>query len=272
MGHPFTTYILVGLLSLLTSLPVSAQKRKAATPEPPAPPSYRLSQYYRVLGPDSAAFFYSQDYELTLPGCAVIWREAKIDSTTKRFRGFVRDYWLNNAQPALKGAYNAAGRKEGRFEIYHPNGTLAASGNYRDGRMIGNWAYWYPSGAKRQVLSFGDGSLLLVQQFWNEADEQLTTNGNGTWYRVEDDVWMGGPVLNGLPEGRWQVKEVKGQQKVLAQENFRKGRFSNGMIRGTGLYYTNRSTIYITDWDNYSQAEQVKIQPACEPKSSQPAP
>jgi antitoxin component YwqK of YwqJK toxin-antitoxin module len=272
MGHRFTTCILVVLLALLASLPAQAQKRRAAAPDSTAPPSHRLSQYYRVLGRDSAAFFYSQDYELTLPGCAVIWREAKIDSATGRFRGFVRDYWLNNAKPALRGAYNADGRKEGLFEIFHPNGTLAASGNYRNGRMIGNWAYWYPSGAKRQVLSFGDGSLLLVQQFWNEAGEQLATNGNGTWYRVEEDVWMGGPVLNGMPEGRWQVKEIRGQQKVLAQENFRKGRFSSGVIRGTGLYYTNQSTIYITDWDNYSQAEQVKIQPACEPTSPQPAP
>lgn len=258
--------------ALLLSLPSQAQKRRTpATPEA-APPSYRLSQYYRVLGRDSAAFFYSRDYELTLPGCAVLWREARIDSATGRFRGFVRDYWLSNAQPALKGAYNASGNKEGKFEIFHPNGTLAASGIYRNGRMIGNWAYWYPSGAKRQVLSFGDGSMLLVQQFWNEAGEQLTKDGNGSWYRIEEDVWMGGPVLNGMPEGRWQVKEVKGEQKVLAQENFRKGRFTGGLIRTTGLAYTNQSTIYITDWDNYSQAEQVKIQPACDAKPPQPAP
>ncbi|TGE09418.1 toxin-antitoxin system YwqK family antitoxin [Hymenobacter fodinae] len=272
MGYRFTTYLLLVLVGFLASQPVQAQKRRGAAPEPTAAPSYRLSQYYRVLGRDSAAFFYSRDYELTLPGCAVIWREAKVDSATGRFRGFVRDYWLNNTKPALKGAYNAEGRKEGPFEIYHPDGTLAASGTYRNGRMIGNWAYWYPSGAKRQVLSFGDGSMLLVQQFWNEAGEQLVTDGNGTWYRTEEDVWMGGPVLNGLPEGRWQVKEVKGKQDMLAQESFRKGRFAYGMIRGTNHYYTDQSTIYITDWDNYSQAEQVKIQPACDAKPPQPAP
>lgn len=263
MGHRYLFYVGCIVLSWL-HLPAQAQKRQAAPPDSAAP-SYRLAQYYRVLGRDSAAFFYTPDYELTLPGCATIWRQARIDSATGRFRGFVRDFWLSTGQPALRGAYNAAGQKEGLFEIYHSDGTLVASGHYRNGRMIGNWAYWYPSGAKRQVLSFGDGSILLIEQFWNEAGEQLVKDGNGTWYRQEAEVRMGGPVVAGVRDGRWLVQETNAKKAFLTQETFRKGRFINGFVRTNGLYYTDQPSIYITDWDNYSQAEQFKTQPICPP-------
>ncbi|SNC76763.1 hypothetical protein SAMN06265337_3550 [Hymenobacter gelipurpurascens] len=249
---------LAGLLGLLMSSPAAAQQPDSA--------AQSLRAFYCVLGSDSVALYYTPDYELTLPGCATIRRHTRINSAGQFF-GFVRDYWLSNNQPALKGAYNAQGRKEGPFEIYHPDGTVAASGTYHNGRQIGNWGYWYPSGAKRQVLSFGDGTLTLIQQFWSETGEQLVKDGTGTWYRTEEQVRLGGPVLNGRPDGRWQVKELTGKNALVAQENYRKGRFVSGFARSSGVYYTDEPTIYITDWDNYSEAEQFKTRPVCPPSA-----
>lgn len=76
----------------------------------------RLNVPYRILGTDSVALFYNTEYELCPPGCAMLRRHARLDSTG-RFFGAVKDFWMQTAQPALTGAYRN-GQKEGVFELF----------------------------------------------------------------------------------------------------------------------------------------------------------
>ncbi|WP_139925169.1 toxin-antitoxin system YwqK family antitoxin [Hymenobacter sp. DG01] len=254
-------FLLAGAL-LLTSLPTLAQQPDSAQRATPAPArKISASQSYRILGPDSIALFYNADYDLCPPGCSAIRRHTRFDDNGQFF-GYVRDFWMHNAQPALTGTYRN-GLKDGMFEVFHLNGTLAVRAYYRAGKAVGNWAYWYPSGQKRQVLSFGAGNTLLIQQFWTEDGQQTVQDGQGSWYRIDGDLRVSGAVAKGRPDGKWRVQETTGKQKVLAEETFSQGRFRTGVTRPSGVYYYDASRIYITDLDTYSQAEEFVVYPDC---------
>jgi hypothetical protein len=152
-------------LLLVTALFISDLGAWAQKPE-----KVKLNGCYHVVGKDSVVFYYSADYVL-MP---TIRRHVRLDSTDK-FLGYVRDCRLDNNQPVLRGAYRE-GCKEGLFEVHHTPGELAARGHYRQGQQVVDWAYWYPSGSRRQVLSFHYGRDPLIQQFWDEAGQQLVVD------------------------------------------------------------------------------------------------
>ena len=246
------------LLSLLCFLLIGT----TTWAQKPAPKKAKLNDCYRVVGKDSVVFFYSADYILTPPGCATIRRHVRLDSAGKFF-GYVRDFRLDNNQPVLRGAYRS-GRKEGLFEVYHTTGELAARGHYRQGRQVGDWAYWYPSGSRRQVLSFQGGQDPLIQQFWDETGKQLVVNGNGTWQREEFGLRLRGAVVNGIPDGRWQLRRIQDESPV-AREIFAKGHFRSGVLFNNMESYQDESRIFIADWEDYSHAEEYEIGEVCPP-------
>ncbi|SHL64079.1 toxin-antitoxin system YwqK family antitoxin [Hymenobacter psychrotolerans] len=219
-----------------------------------------LDQCFRVLGKDSVGFFYSDDYVLTPPGCATIRRHTRLDSAG-RFLGYVRDYRMTNNQLLLQGSYRE-GRKEGVFETYHATGELAARGRYLAGRQVGDWAYWYPSGRPRQILSFRNGQDPLIQQFWEDSGKQLVKDGNGTWYRQELGLQLQGAVVQGIPDGRWQLRRLV-DQTLVARETFVKGHFRNGVLIEQMEYYNDESRLDLADWDTYSKAEAYELGPEC---------
>ncbi|AII52062.1 toxin-antitoxin system YwqK family antitoxin [Hymenobacter sp. APR13] len=244
--------------SLLLLLCFSLGPARAQTA---ALPKARLNDCYRVVGKDSVVFYYSDEYVLTPPGCATIRRHVRLDSAG-RFQGFVRDYRLTNNVLLVQGAYQA-GRKEGVFEIYHPNGELAARGRYLQGREVGDWAYWYPTGRPRQILSFRDGRAPLIQQFWDETGTQLVKDGNGTWYRNELGLNLSGAVLQGAPDGRWVLRRLA-NDAVVVREIFRKGYFSSGIVVDAVETYQDESRLEIADWDAYSQGEVYTLNKVCQ--------
>lgn len=220
----------------------------------------KLNDCHRVVGKDSVVFFYTEEYLLVPPGCAALRRHLQLDSLG-RFRGFARDYRLSNNQLVLQGAYRN-GLKEGLFELYHATGELAARGRYRQGQQIGDWAYWYPSGNRRQVLSFGAGHAPLVQQFWTDSGEQLVKNGQGQWQREQNGLRLRGNIVAGMPDGRWLLRRAT-DESLVARETFAKGHFRHGIIIDSLEDYQDQSRIYLADWEDYSQAEAYKLGAPC---------
>lgn len=220
----------------------------------------KLDQCYRVVGKDSVVFFYSSNYLLTPPGCATIRRHIQLDSTG-RFRGLLQDYSLTTKQLLVQGAYRN-GLMEGPFEVYHDTGELAARGHYQQGRQVGDWGYWYASGQRRQVLSFRNGQDPLIQQFWNESNQQLVKDGKGNWYSQEDGLQLSGKVVDGAPDGRWQLRRAS-DNTLVAKESFVKGTFRNGVVVNRMELYRDKSRFPIADWEKYRQAEKYELNSAC---------
>lgn len=239
---------------MLLSSPTHAQNA------PSLPALAKLDECYRVVGKDSVVFFYSLDYKLTPPGCAAIRRHVRLDSAG-RFFGYVRDYHLSNNQLLLQAAYRE-GKLEGQLEQYHATGELAARGRYIQGQQVGDWGYWYPSGQRRQVLSFRNGQYPLIQQFWDEAGQQTVTNGTGTWYRDEDGMRLQGAVVNGVQDGRWFLRHQQ-NGTMVARETFVKGRFRSGFLIDQLEGYQDQPRLSVTDWQAYLLADEYKLSLAC---------
>jgi len=47
--------------------------------------------------------------------------------------------------------------RHGRFEAYHPNGTLASEGEYRDGREHGRWRDYHADGRLAAEGDYAEG-------------------------------------------------------------------------------------------------------------------
>lgn len=178
-----------------------------------------------MLTPDSVVFYYNAYYALTPPGCAVIRRHVRLDSTGA-FHGVVRDYQLSNNVLLLSGAYRH-GRKQGVFELFYPDGEPAVRARYHEGKQVGDWAYWYHSGQPRQVVRFEEPERPALLRFWAPDGALLVQNGAGTWQMEEAGTQLAGPIRNGLPDGRWTRRFSRGGQ-LYAVEYFEQGQFRKG--------------------------------------------
>lgn len=255
------------LLLFIGGLGGRANAQKPRTLPPPVrAPQAELRDCIRRVGSDSVVLFYNAAYVLTPAGCATFQRLAHIPDSSGRFHGVVHDYRLANNMLVLTGNYEQ-GRKQGLFKLYHPNGSLAAQGRYHEGRQVGEWTYWYPSGQWRQVLNFGGGGLPVVQQFQDENQQRLVTDGNGTWHRDEDG--LRGRVVNGIPDGLWQLRRLANNERV-ADEKFVKSHFRFGRVYGSDQFYIDKSRFDLADWEDYSQAKQPVISPPCPPVITAP--
>ena len=101
----------------------------------------------------------------------------------------------------------------GRFARHHPNGQLAVSGYYRNGKEVGEWSWWYEDGTQQLRLSYDDdGENHGVATSWDKQGhlrwEREYVHGvpTGSW----KEYWPGGTkaeltFLDGRPDGlhRW---------------------------------------------------------------------
>jgi antitoxin component YwqK of YwqJK toxin-antitoxin module len=243
------------------SLPAVAQQSETA--------ALTVAECARVFTTDSVALFYDSYYSLRPPGCAALRRHARIDANGS-FVGPVRDYSLSNGLLLMSGSYRD-GKKEGIFEQYYPDGKLAVRGQFLAGQPTGDWQYWYPTGQQRQVLRY-DGSGVAapaIQQYWSENGQQLTTNGNGRWLRNDGELQAEGAVLNGKPEGAWELRNVaQGQPRLMMVETFSQGEFKGGKLpvkpMSGSSTYRDQSRIVIAELSAFNRAEAFNMGSRCE--------
>jgi antitoxin component YwqK of YwqJK toxin-antitoxin module len=88
---------------------------------------------------------------------------------------------------------SAAGREDGAWTWWFPNGERREQGTLDHGRRIGEWTQWYPNGQRRSR-----GSRL-----WNDPAHASLREGLWTfWY--ENGVVQGyGLYHAGMREGHW---------------------------------------------------------------------
>jgi hypothetical protein len=249
------------LLTLSAGLTTSAFAQ-STTSQAPAP----LSTYVRVVQADSVHLFYSADYGMVQPACAVVRRHVRLDASGS-FQGRFRDYQVAGDSLLQAGTYEH-GKKQGPFQSYHPNGRLAARGQYVADQPSGLWQYWYASGQQRQVLHFGDAGLVKVVDAWAEDGQPTVSNGAGSWQGVSGPYRLGGPVLQGRPDGRWEAKSPNGS--VVLAETFAGGQFKSGRqfvsMPGTQPTYKDASRLSLVETPAFQAAEAFRLLPPCQPK------
>jgi antitoxin component YwqK of YwqJK toxin-antitoxin module len=57
--------------------------------------------------------------------------------------------------------------RDGLFQAFHPNGSLASEGTYREGAEDGAWRDYHDNGQLAAEGSYSHGSEVGVWRFWN---------------------------------------------------------------------------------------------------------
>lgn len=204
-----------------------------------------IEEVIRQLGSDTVVFYYNDRWQLVKPVCGIIFRISSVDAVLATFTGEFVDYYLSDSTKAIEGNYSK-GKKEGRFNIYFPNGQLGQFGNYVNDKKSGIWEYFYEDGTKRQILDFQDNEV-LIQEFWNEEGKKLVESGNGEWFTYESSekfMKTSGEILNGRKNGTWK-NTIPSRNMTTNIEKYKEGKFLNGkmisMVGGTESY---KDTLY----------------------------
>ena len=52
------------------------------------------------------------------------------------------------------------------MEIYHKNGKLKIIGNYKNGKLEGEWKYYYENGTLEAIVNYKNGDVIsIVEDF-----------------------------------------------------------------------------------------------------------
>jgi antitoxin component YwqK of YwqJK toxin-antitoxin module len=73
------------------------------------------------------------------------------------------------------------GEKEGFYYMFHENGLVAVTGEYKWGQRVGNWVEYYPSGKRKKLVTypkdpFDKEEFPFVKTEWNDKGKEVYRN------------------------------------------------------------------------------------------------
>jgi antitoxin component YwqK of YwqJK toxin-antitoxin module len=73
------------------------------------------------------------------------------------------------------------GEKDGYYYMFHENGQIAISGEYRWDQKIGDWTEYYPNKRRKKIIAypkepFDESMRPFIRAEWNEAGKQIYRN------------------------------------------------------------------------------------------------
>jgi antitoxin component YwqK of YwqJK toxin-antitoxin module len=166
----------------------------------------------------------------------------------------------DNGVKISEGIVDEAGRFNGRWKDFYPDGKVQAEGTYTDSRRSGIWKFHNTKGAIEQTGSYNNGrpdglwkwyyengSILREEEYFQgQRDGQFTeyspagdiisqgqySDGerNGDWTFRSGDNTEAGKYIIGLKDGQWKSYFPDGKLRF-------KGDFIQGNSDGQHLYY-----------------------------------
>jgi antitoxin component YwqK of YwqJK toxin-antitoxin module len=166
----------------------------------------------------------------------------------------------DNGVKISEGIVDEAGRFNGRWKDFYPDGKVQAEGTYTDSRRSGIWKFHNTKGAIEQTGSYNNGrpdglwkwyyengSILREEEYFQgQRDGQFTeyspagdiisqgqySDGerNGDWTFRSGDNTEAGKYIIGLKDGQWKSYFPDGKLRF-------KGVFIQGNSDGQHLYY-----------------------------------
>lgn len=197
------------------------------------------SVYYEKVSDEITRFFYDDHYYLVDKHCPfkTIERVGQYDFQQQLFIGEFTDF-DNRGRAILKGSYRA-GRKDGDFKAYHPNGQLKWEVSFIQDSPSGLWKFYYPDGKPLLEVTYDNGERRILN-FWNQLGKQRVTDGNGRYeFEVASDGYnefgyvrynRKGKILEGRPHGSWAIDYIfaNGKKQNAGFEFYQHGKFVQG--------------------------------------------
>jgi antitoxin component YwqK of YwqJK toxin-antitoxin module len=149
-----------------------------------------------------------------------------------------------------EGILDTAGRQQGLWKEYHPNGELKLQGEYLNGKRIGDWVFYYPNKKIEQKGKYDkkgkaqgawkwyyeSGNLLREENYRNDLED-----GTMIEYSDSGKVITKGDFMDGLKEGPWILELPEYREEGNYKADLRDGEWkhyytSNGKLRFIGRF------------------------------------
>jgi antitoxin component YwqK of YwqJK toxin-antitoxin module len=149
-----------------------------------------------------------------------------------------------------EGILDTAGRQQGPWKEYHPNGELKSQGEYLNGKRIGDWVFYHPNKKIEQKGKYDKkgraqgpwkwyyetGNLLREENYRNDLED-----GTMTEYSDSGKVITKGDFIDGLKEGPWMLELPEYREEGSYKADVRDGEWkhyytSNGKLRFVGKF------------------------------------
>jgi antitoxin component YwqK of YwqJK toxin-antitoxin module len=147
------------------------------------------------------------------------------------------------------------GRKQGLWKVYDEDGNLRYTGNYADGKPMGTFTYYYPSGkVKARMDHLDSGRVIYAKNF--HPNGILMAEGKYTEQK-KDSIWryyneQDGSLaaeeryMNNLKDGVWKVYYPEGMiaEEVTYLNDKKEGAwiqyFTDGKIKSKASWINDR--------------------------------
>lgn len=149
-----------------------------------------------------------------------------------------------------EGILDTAGRQQGVWKEYHPNGELKSQGEYVNGKRIGDWSFYHPNKKVEQKGKYDkkgraqgpwkwyyeSGNILREENYRNDL-----LDGTMTEYSDSGKVITKGEFIDGLKEGPWMLELPEYREEGSYKAGMRDGEWkhyytSTGKLRFIGKF------------------------------------
>lgn len=113
-------------------------------------------------------------------------RDSSLTDKAKYFRGWPKESQVTYHDPLERKKVKEItpiefGEKEGFYYMFHENGLVAVTGEYRWNKKVGNWVEYYPSGKRKKLIAypkdpFDKEVIPYVKTEWNEKGKEIYRN------------------------------------------------------------------------------------------------
>ncbi|MCW3103549.1 MAG: hypothetical protein JWO09_1989 [Bacteroidetes bacterium] len=153
-----------------------------------------------------------------------------------------------------EGILDTAGRQQGMWTEYHPNGQIKSKGEYLNGKRIGEWVFYHPNGKVEQKGKYDkkgkaqgtwkwyyeSGNLLREENYRNDLQDGMMTEYSDAG---PDSVKVitKGEYVDGQKEGPWTLELPDYREEGSYKGGLRDGEWkhyytSTGNLRFTGKF------------------------------------
>jgi len=133
---------------------------------------------------------------------------------------------------------------DGKYQEFHPNGKPFIEGQFKEGRQVGDWTYYFENGQVNRKATYVDGKP------------------NGSWevHRADGTLAAKRSFKDGLRDGEWVTYDATGKQQ-LTEEHYAGGKedgewkfyFPNGKPRQQASFKNGKRDGQSTEWDEKGQ-------------------
>ena len=149
---------------------------------------------------------------------------------------------------------DAQGRRQGKWRVYDGDGNLKFTGEFINGKPVGEFKFLYPNGKTKAIVQQLDsGRIAYTTNYHPNGNimargKYVDQKKDSTWlYYTEEDGFLASEESydNGLKEGSWKIYYPDGK---IAEETF----YSHDLKEGPWIQYFTDGTIkmkaaYISD-------------------------